>query len=251
MAYEKMNWKDRIVERPNTFRTQNNPDGTVTLIPEPGTIIQAGTPLSADTFNQMQNNIEEEFNNVNSQLAGMVKKAGDTITGTLILNNAISIQGKDTNGNVFGLLSLNDSNEVSVGSKWKKAKILNNGFVSSDGTNEWNVWTDKNAPIQENFISPTLVNGWYNKTPNFRKIEYFKDKFGLVHISGGAIGGGTSGSIMFTLPVGYRPSAPIRIVTCNTSSTFGFIEIGSDGTVKHIVGTINDIYIPPITFRAE
>ena len=30
--------------------------------------IKKVTPLSADTFNQMQNNIEEEFNNVNSQL---------------------------------------------------------------------------------------------------------------------------------------------------------------------------------------
>ena len=31
--------------------------------------IKKVTPLSADTFNQMQNNIEEEFSQVNSQLA--------------------------------------------------------------------------------------------------------------------------------------------------------------------------------------
>jgi hypothetical protein len=69
MAYEKMNWKDRIVERPNTFRAQNNPDGTVTQIPEPGTIIQAGTPLSATILNQREEKIKEEFDNISSQLA--------------------------------------------------------------------------------------------------------------------------------------------------------------------------------------
>ena len=35
-------WKDRAVEKPRTFTIQNNPDGTVTLIPAPGTIVEPG-----------------------------------------------------------------------------------------------------------------------------------------------------------------------------------------------------------------
>ena len=35
--------------------------------------IKKVTPLSADTFNQMQNNIEEEFSQVNSQLIMRIK----------------------------------------------------------------------------------------------------------------------------------------------------------------------------------
>lgn len=46
-----MQWVDRKVERPNTFVIQNNSDGTVTLIPAPGTIQQAGTPLNAKNLN--------------------------------------------------------------------------------------------------------------------------------------------------------------------------------------------------------
>lgn len=46
-----MQWVDRKVERPNTFVIQNNSDGTVTLIPAPGTIQQAGTPLNAENLN--------------------------------------------------------------------------------------------------------------------------------------------------------------------------------------------------------
>lgn len=46
-----MQWVDRKVERPNTFVMQNNSDGTVTLIPNPGTIQQTGTPLNAENLN--------------------------------------------------------------------------------------------------------------------------------------------------------------------------------------------------------
>lgn len=84
MAYEKMNWKDRIVERPNTFRAQNNPDGTVTQIPEPGTIIQAGTPLSATILNQREEKIKEEFDNISSQLA---ENANQIISNTANISN--------------------------------------------------------------------------------------------------------------------------------------------------------------------
>lgn len=46
-----MQWVDRKVERPNTFVIQNNSDGTITLIPAPGTISEVGTPLNAENLN--------------------------------------------------------------------------------------------------------------------------------------------------------------------------------------------------------
>ena len=46
-----MQWVDRKVERPNSFVMQNNSDGTITLIPSPGTIQQVGTPLNAENLN--------------------------------------------------------------------------------------------------------------------------------------------------------------------------------------------------------
>ena len=54
MSYEPINWKDRIVEKPRTYYIQNNPDGTITLIPAPGTVVQEGTPVNAANLNHME-----------------------------------------------------------------------------------------------------------------------------------------------------------------------------------------------------
>ena len=54
MSYEPINWKDRIVEKPRTYNVQNNPDGTITLIPAPGTVIEEGTPVNAANLNKLE-----------------------------------------------------------------------------------------------------------------------------------------------------------------------------------------------------
>lgn len=54
MSYEPINWKDRIVEKPRTYHVQNNPDGTITLIPAPGTVVQEGTPVNAANLNKIE-----------------------------------------------------------------------------------------------------------------------------------------------------------------------------------------------------
>lgn len=55
MAYERTTWENREVETPRTYTLQTNADGSVTLVPKEGTIIKAGTPISA----AVMNNIEE------------------------------------------------------------------------------------------------------------------------------------------------------------------------------------------------
>lgn len=70
MAYNKTNWKDRVIQRPNTFRLQNNTDGTVTLIPVPGTVTEQGTPVNASNLNK----IENELVGLESSLAEIATK---------------------------------------------------------------------------------------------------------------------------------------------------------------------------------
>ncbi|EGS9997831.1 hypothetical protein I9Y31_000001, partial [Clostridium perfringens] len=52
------NWKDRRVERENTFTLLHNNDGTITLIPVTGEIYEQGTPLNAVNLNTLNSAIE-------------------------------------------------------------------------------------------------------------------------------------------------------------------------------------------------
>lgn len=94
MAFEPILWKDRQIERPNTFRMKTNPDGTITLVPVPGTVFQQGTALSAQTLNLMQDKIKQEFNTVATQLAENVKLIISKTEPTIINNNTFWLEDK-------------------------------------------------------------------------------------------------------------------------------------------------------------
>lgn len=57
MAYEKINWKNRLVAKPMTYRFVQNEDGTSTLIRTPGTVYQPGTPVNAENLGHMDEGI--------------------------------------------------------------------------------------------------------------------------------------------------------------------------------------------------
>lgn len=59
MAYEKTIWKNREVERPRTFEKIENPDGTITLVPAEGNIIEPGTPIIAENMNKIEQGIKD------------------------------------------------------------------------------------------------------------------------------------------------------------------------------------------------
>ena len=58
MAYKKTVWKNREVEKPRTFTKVDNPDGTITLTPAEGNIIEPGTPIIASNMNKIEDEIE-------------------------------------------------------------------------------------------------------------------------------------------------------------------------------------------------
>ena len=58
MSYTKLVWKDHVTEHPRTYLVQENQDGTITLVPAPGEIVQQGTPISAENLNHMETGIE-------------------------------------------------------------------------------------------------------------------------------------------------------------------------------------------------
>ena len=58
MAYKKTVWKNREVEKPRTFTKVDNPDGTITLTPAEGNIIEPGTPIIASNMNKIEDEIK-------------------------------------------------------------------------------------------------------------------------------------------------------------------------------------------------
>lgn len=59
MAYEKQIWEDRVVQNPMTYNMQTNDDGTITLIPAPGTVTKEGNLITAERMNHMEDGIAQ------------------------------------------------------------------------------------------------------------------------------------------------------------------------------------------------
>ena len=75
MAYVKQVWTDRQVEKPLTFNSTTNADGTITLSPAPGKITQAGTLVTADRMNHIENGI----GSLDSSVSDLSNTAKETI----------------------------------------------------------------------------------------------------------------------------------------------------------------------------
>jgi hypothetical protein len=99
----------------------------------------------------------------------------------------------------------------------------------------------------ENVIAPTLVNSWVNYPGNM-PAGYYKDSFGIVHIQG-MVKSGAIGSTIFTLPVGYRPSAGFNVATASNGA-YGEIAIDANGVVTATVGSNTWVSLMNIQFRS-
>lgn len=92
---------------------------------------------------------------------------------------------------------------------------------------------EKDAPPPA-WLTPTLLNGWVLSSNGVFPAQYRKDPLTNVVQMGGIINGGTTGSVIFTLPPGYRPKTPQRITSClvsGTSFNFACFDIAANGNV--------------------
>jgi len=82
--------------------------------------------------------------------------------------------------------------------------------------------------IQEEWIVPTLINGWVqDDEADAMNIGYMKDDMGFVHLRG-RIKNGTLGGPAFSLPLGYRPINDLRFPVVS-NNLFGYIWIRKGG----------------------
>lgn len=100
---------------------------------------------------------------------------------------------------------------------------LADAAVTTDKINTTLTWT-----------IPTLLSGWtHYVSGTYHSASYTKDILGFVHLRG-TIGGGTttSGTVLFNLPVGYRPSKTIFLSVANSlNTTSSKITIQNNGNV--------------------
>ena len=103
---------------------------------------------------------------------------------------------------------------------------------------------------QQAFIEPTLLNSWVNFSTGYSQASYMKDEFGFVHIQG-TIKDGSSATVIFNLPVGYRPLRRRVFTTFSDSAGTlppSYVEITEDGVVS-VVGGTTFFSLENITFK--
>lgn len=83
--------------------------------------------------------------------------------------------------------------------------------------------------------TPTLLNGWANAGANYEEAAYRKDSFGIVHFRGIITGETeTVGTVLFTLPEGYRPAETTLVslqTRGSTNTQVATVEVGANGDV--------------------
>lgn len=106
--------------------------------------------------------------------------------------------------------------------------------------------------IQEDRQTPTLLNSWVNYGSGYESASYWKDKCNVVHL-GGLVKSGTivDGTVIFTLPEGYRPRASEKFITVSLNATC-VVDIYASGNVTIRAGAnAGWLSLSGICFRAS
>ena len=112
MGYKRIGWKDHVVQRPRTYRVEENSDGSKTMIPEPGAVLQQGTPQSARNFGMMDAGLQavsvafdelltivqakmRELDELRDRLNAFIAASADITSVTYAKETAVNAEGKN------------------------------------------------------------------------------------------------------------------------------------------------------------
>lgn len=105
----------------------------------------------------------------------------------------------------------------------------------------------------ENRIAMNLINNFANYDKGYNQASYWKDKNGVVHLTGLInTGTNTTGTVIATLPVGYRPKLNeiFSAFTGNASSSMR-LNVDSTGVISFNGTYTSFIGLAGISFKAE
>jgi hypothetical protein len=106
--------------------------------------------------------------------------------------------------------------------------------AGTDGTRAIHPAGMKTAMTPEAWITPTLTNGWVNFGAPRENLSFRKTVTGDVVIRG-SVKNGATGTVVFTLPVGYRPANERQFPTV-AGGQLGSVVVSSTGTVALTLG---------------
>ena len=90
---------------------------------------------------------------------------------------------------------------------------------------------------------PVFQNSWTNYGSPYTVAAFYKDPYNVVRLKGFITGGtSTDGTVVFTLPEGYRPSERIVLTTENSGWNPMSIDVYQNGEVK-IYNVTNNSWI--------
>lgn len=155
MAYEKTVWKDHVVERPKTYRMVENADGTVTLVPVMGQVIQQGTALNAENLNHIEDALAEHDETLGKRLP----VAGGTMTGNINMGGMW----------VYGLSEPNNPSDAAT-KKYVDGKRV--AYTAVLGTS----WTGSGPYTQTVSLSGILASDMPHVTPVLYVDSYIAER---------------------------------------------------------------------------
>lgn len=258
MPYVKTEWKDRIVENPLTFNLQNNPDGTVTLIPAEGQIIDPGTPITANNMNNLEKQYEEieklaQLTKITNDTGG-VKLSVTSTAGDILADVVAAGRGFHT------FYAISNSKNMPPGGRSIRGHAFftdaNYGFIwATDYANQiftnyydngrwlgWSVISGDNA----GWTTIALQNGVQIYGAEATALQY-KIFGNILYLRGTLKNIMAASTTVATLPAGARPITSSHSFTMPTSVTGGDYgrvarwTIGTDGRIN-MEGNTGQIY---------
>lgn len=172
MAYTKTTWQDRLVEYPNRYAKSGETGTSVTLTADPGTVTQAGTPISAANLNKIEQGIADAHNGQLFKLTaddGTGKGGGFTgDVNTIVKAGFYSIGNTATNTPVassYGFLIVVQRSAIIAAQIWVASSTTNADIytrVTGDTGTTWGVWKQfarTDSPTFTNLSQLLFANG--------------------------------------------------------------------------------------------